>query len=133
MENIVAQVATQVASSISNEAQYYPIIIDQQRKSFSIINNGTAAAPCRCTIIPRNDIMQMTIQGLTDEEIKINRILAGQALVIDGIEKTITLAGDPAFDHYDAWEFPKLQPGENTIKLSEIVLDISIEYQPRWI
>lgn len=134
MEDIIAEVATEQESAAFNqEAKYFPIVIDSQNKSFSIINNGTAAAPCRCTIIPRNDIMLMTIKGLSEDEIKVSQIMAGQALVMDGINKTITIAGNEAFDHYDAWEFPRLQPGENVIELSEPTIDISIEYQPRWI
>lgn len=133
MENIVATAATNSQIAFNQEANYFPIVIDNQKKSFSIINNGTAAAPCRCTIIPKNDIMLMTIKGLSEDEIQVTRIMAGQALVLDGIDKTVTLGGDEAFDHYDAWEFPKLQPGENIVQISETALDISIEYQPRWI
>lgn len=133
MEDIVATEATGSQIAFNQEANYFPIVIDSQKKSFSIINNGTAAAPCRCTIIPRNDIMLMTIKGLSEDEIKVSHIMAGQALVMDGINKVVTIAGDEAFDHYDAWEFPRLQPGENVIELSEPTIDISIEYQPRWI
>lgn len=134
MEDIIAEVAAEQESTAFNEnANYFPIVIDSQNKSFSIINNGTAAAPCRCTIIPRNDIMLMTIKGLSEDEIKISHIMAGQALVMDGIDKVITIAGNEAFDHYEAWEFPRLAPGENVIELSEPTVDISIEYQPRWI
>jgi len=54
-----------------NNKTYLPIVFSSDN-SFSIINNGTAAAPCRLTVIPQNDVMLMTIIGLSDEPIKMN-------------------------------------------------------------
>ena len=119
---------------IAADKKYYPISIESDGETFKIENNGTAAAPCRVTIIPKNDIMLLTIEGLSEEKIKVEKIKSGQALVIDGIDKTITLDGNEAFDLYDAWEFPKLQPGTNTVKITNAdVMTLSIEYQPRYI
>ena len=78
--------------------------------------------------------MLLTIEGLSEEKIKVEKIKSGQMLVIDGIDKTITLDGDEAFDIYNAWEFPKLQPGTNTVKITNAdVMTLSVEYQPRYI
>ena len=122
------------SSDIAADKKYYPISIESDGETFKIENNGTAAAPCCVTIIPKNDIMLLTIEGLSEEKIKVEKIKSGQMLVIDGIDKTITLDGNEAFDLYDAWEFPKLQPGTNTVKITNAdVMTLSVEYQPRYI
>lgn len=116
-----------------NSKTYLPIVFSSDN-SFSIVNNGTAAAPCRLTIIPQNDAMILTIAGLSSQPIKVNRVMGGQILVIDGIEKTVTIDDQNAFDQFDAWEFPKLQVGTNIITITEAAnATISIEYQPRYI
>lgn len=116
-----------------NNKTYLPIVFSSDN-SFSIINNGTAAAPCRLTVIPQNDVMLMTIIGLSDEPIKMNQVKSKQILVIDGIDRTVTLDGVEAFDKYDAWEFPRLLPGTNDITITDSkTATVSIEYQPRYI
>ena len=134
-ELIKEEEATVVAPSpINEENKYYPIIIDADGKTFTIVNNGTAAAPCRVTIIPKNDIMLLTIEGLSEEKIEIQKIKSRQILILDGIDRKITLDNADAYDIYDGWEFPKLQPGINTIKITNAdLMTLSIEYQPRYI
>lgn len=125
--------AVTTATEIVNEISYFPIIIESDG-TLSITNNGTAAAPCRITIIPKNDIMLLTIEGLSDEKIEVSRIRAGQILILDGINRKITLDNEDAFDIYNGWEFPKLQPGVNKITMTNADTSaISIEYQPRYI
>ena len=116
-----------------NDKTYYPIVFNENG-SFSIINNGTAAAPCRLTIIPENDIMQMTITGVSEEPIIINRVMRNQILVVDGIDRKVTIDGNPAFNLFEGWEFPKLRPGKNDIEITNAsTASVSIEYQPRYI
>lgn len=117
----------------TNGKTYFPITFNADN-SFSIVNNGTAAAPCRLTIIPTNDVMLMKITGLSDEELQVSKIKSGQILVIDGIDKTITIDGKESFEQYNGWQFPKLMPGTNIITITDAATaTISIEYQPRYI
>ena len=117
-----------------NEIVYFPVVFENDGESFSIINNGTAASPCRITIVPQNDIMLLQITGLSQEPIKVTRVQRGNILIIDGIDKAVTIDGEPAFDRYDAWEFPKLSTGTNNIKItSGGSCQISIQYQPRYV
>ena len=44
---------------------YFPIAFDNNG-DFVITNNGTAAAPCRLTVVPQDDIMRLEITGLSD-------------------------------------------------------------------
>lgn len=117
-----------------NETIYFPVVFEDDGESFSIINNGTAASPCRVTIVPKNDIMLLTIIGLSEEPIKVTRVQKGNVLIIDGIDKTVTIDGNEIWDQYDAWEFPKLYAGTNNISITNGgTCQISIEYQPRYV
>ena len=46
----------------------------------------------------------------------------------------ITINGVDAYDKYNGWEFPKIKPGKNEIKITNAsAMLINIEYQPRYI
>ena len=112
---------------------YFPIAFDNNG-DFVITNSGTAAAPCRLTVVPQDDIMRLEITGLSDQPIVVQKVKRNMILVIDGIDRTVTKDGSPAFEDYDAWEFPRLLPGENKISITNAATTgISIEYQPRYI
>lgn len=119
---------------MEDNKKYLPITIGPDGSSFSIINHGTAAAPCRLTIIPKNDLMTITIEGLSEEPIQMEMVQRNQVLIIDGIDRVVTIDGENAFKSYNGWELPKLQPGVNEIKISNAdLMTISIEYQARYI
>lgn len=113
---------------------YYPIEFDETGANFTIVNNGTAPAPCVITFIPKVDFIRLEIEGLSKEPIIVSNVKMDQVLVIDGENRTILLDDKEAFDHYDAWEFPKLQPGQNRITINNgVQASISIEYNARYI
>ena len=115
-------------------ANYYPIEFDNNGTSFTITNSGTAPAPCVVIIVPKVDIMSLTISGLSKTPITVNRVLANQTLVIDGENRSVTLEDNDYFANYDAWEFPKLQPGVNQISItSGAQAQVAIEYSQRYI
>lgn len=117
-----------------NDAQYFPIDFDVSGNTFIITNNGTAPAPCVITIIPKVDFLKLTIEGLTKAPIVFTGLKTNEALVIDGETRNITVDGVQAFDRYDAWEFPKLQPGQNKVKIENgTQASISIEYNTTYI
>lgn len=112
---------------------YFPIVF-QDNNAFIITNHGTAAAPCRLTITPQFDVMQMEITGLSDEPIVMTRVMKNSVVVIDGIDRKVTIDGEDKFDLYEGWEFPKLKPGDNEVKITNgDTSTIYIEYQPRYI
>ena len=114
--------------------QYYPIIFDDGGKNFTIVNNGTAPAPCVVTIIPKVDFLKLVIKGLTETPITFTGLKTNQTLVIDAEERSVTVDGKDAFANYDAWEFPKLQPGANQITIENgTSATISIEYSANYI
>lgn len=119
---------------MTTEGKYLPIVLDSTGTSFTIVNNGTAAAPCRVTLSPRTNLASIQITGVTDEPVELKNIQSGQIIELDGIHREILIDGELAYDKYNGWEFPRLQPGKNVIKITSAdVMGISIEYQPRYI
>lgn len=117
-----------------DNTQYYPILFDESGSSFTIVNNGTAPAPCILTIIPKFDFLKLVIEGLTETPITFTGLKANQALVIDGENREVSVDGVNAFAYYDAWEFPRLLPGTNQIKIENgASASISIEYSANYI
>lgn len=111
---------------------YYPITFEEG--SFTIINNGTAPAPCKITIIPQVDFVVLTIEGVSKKPINIPHLSANDVLVIDGEERTVTVNDMEAFDKYDGWEFPKLQPGKNIVSINNGAhLQMSVEFNARYL
>lgn len=115
------------------DANYYPIEFDNNG-SFTIVNNGTAPAPCKITFIPKVDFVNLQITGLSKEPIRVSHIQANQTLVIDGEEREVLLDDQDYFSHYDAWEFPKLMPGANSVQIPNGgQASVAIEYTQRFI
>lgn len=134
MKNVIAPEVNYVSPLVINKT-YYPIEIKSGHTSFTVHNGGTAAALCRLRFTPINDALTMTITGLSEEDIVMTRIMAGDLVIIDGINKTVSINGTEAFDHFEGWEFPKLQPGDNTITMTaaDEMTVIEIEFQPNYI
>ena len=122
-------------TAFSSDKTFYPISIASGQATFLIKNEGTAATPCRITFVPMNDAMLTEITGLTESPIKISNVMRGQRVSIDGINKTVEVNGTNAFSRYDGWEFPKLQPGDNTVRITNAddMNLIEVEFQPRYI
>ena len=115
------------------DKNYYPIEFDEQSR-FVIKNNGTAPTPCVVTFIPKVDFIKLIIKGLSEEPIEVSQVKANDNLVIDGENRKVLLNDKNFLDHYDGWEFPKLQPGENVIEINNGSLaEVAIEYNARYI
>lgn len=134
MKNVIAP-EVQYTSPIKINRTYYPIEIKSGSTSFTIVNGGTAAAPCRLSFTPQNDVLSMTIEGLSNEPIKLTRIYAGSKVILDGIDKTYTVDGVESLQYFEGWEFPKVQPGKNVISITSAdqMSIVEIEFQPRYI
>ena len=112
---------------------YFPIILTNEG-GFYINNVGTAPTPCKITIIPKVDILVLEITGLSTKTIVLKNIYYNSIVVIDGETGAFTINGINNIDNYEAWEFPKLQPGENFITLTNLAqCEVSVEYEPRYI
>lgn len=134
MKNVIAT-KVQYTSPLKINKTYYPIELRAGSPTFVVFNKGTAAAPCRLSFSPYNDIMSLTITGLSTDEIKLSKIYSGSKVVLDGINNTFTIDGNDAIQYFDGWEFPRVEPGENiiTITNADTMIEIEIEFQPRYL
>lgn len=89
---------------------------------------STVKSPCIIRISPKNgavehvSIASITVKNITSE------------VVIDGIKKTVVMDGSNKFVDTDLVEFPTLQPGGNTITVSDpTAVDVTVQYYPVYV
>ena len=83
-------------------------------------------------LTPSINIIDLVINGL-GESFTIKNLTAGQKVIISGESCTVIQGATNKFLDYDGWDFPKLQPGANTITFSKSSCDITVKYKPRFI
>ncbi|WP_238886412.1 phage tail domain-containing protein [Clostridium sp. YIM B02551] len=93
---------------------------------------GNLDTPAIVEITPSISLVDLVVTGL-GETFTIKNLTTGQKVIISGEDCTVLQNGVNKFGDYDSWDFPKLQPGSNTITFSKSSCDISIKYKPRWI
>lgn len=94
---------------------------------------GNTEVPAIVEVIPVVDIIDITLEGLADDPIKIKNLKQNKKVILDGELQTITVDGVNKFGDTDMWDFPSLKPGSNTIKISRSDCNIKIKYKPRFI
>ena len=78
--------------------------------------------------------MKLTITGLSKNPIEVSRVKTNDVLVIDGETHQVLINDKDAFGSYNAWEFPKVQPGVNEVSITNAnQITIQIEYDTRYI
>lgn len=88
----------------------------------TVSNTGNRETPVRLTI--SNVTEDIEVMGVTISDFT-------GTIVIDGINGTVTAGGNNAFMYTDFTEFPKLQPGSNSITVPSGV-SLTIEFYPLW-
>lgn len=119
-----------------NISEFYESIKTEvmNRVSTKTINVlGNINTPTIVEIIPSIDIIDLTIEGLADDPITIKNLKANKKVILDGELQKVTVDGVNKYGDTDMWDFPRLTPGANTIKVSRINCDITVKYKPRWI
>lgn len=97
---------------------YYPILFNADGSGFSVNNTGTAPTPCVLTIVPRVNLVNIRITGLSKDPIIINNVQANDIVIVDGEKRTFTINGVENWDKYAGWQLPRLEPGNNEITVS---------------
>lgn len=109
-------------------------VINIPNNTESIIDNkGISLTPCIVEITPISDIIDITLDGLADDPIIIKNLKGNKKVVLDGELQTVTVDGINKYGDTDMWDFPRLKPGNNLIKISRNSCDITIKYKPRFI
>ena len=114
--------------------EYWSLISNTINNSYnySIKNMGNLKSPCIVEITPTIDMIDLVIEGLSQEPIKINTLRKNNKIVIDGINGSVKVGEDNKFNDVDMWEFPSISPGVNFITLSRKECSVIINYYPRF-
>lgn len=94
---------------------------------------GTQITPAIVEITPTTVLADITLEGLADDPIIIKNLSANKTVILDGELQKVTVDGVNKYGDTDMWDFPRLKPGANTIKVSRNNCDIKIKYKPRFI
>lgn len=110
------------------------VVENINRISSKTINmQGTQVTPVVVEITPTTALADITLEGLADEPIIIKNLTANKTVVLDGELQKVTVDGVNKYGDTDMWDFPRLKPGSNTIKVDKNNCDIKIKYKPRYI
>lgn len=92
--------------------------------------NSSAPTPVVLKVTPTTagDLM---IKGF-DSDILLEGLTAGKTYVVDGERGLVTVDDTNVYNIYKSWTFPKIEPGINSIIVSETGVDLKVEYSPRW-
>lgn len=105
----------------------------------TVNNPGNILTPATITITPQMGTATLTITGIcrdpqtgADIPVVVKDVVTGKAIVLDGETGLYTIDGKPAPGQIDIWEPPTMKPGNNTIKLSNKLMTVSIKVRPRY-
>lgn len=94
---------------------------------------GNLDTPAIVEITPTTALVDVTLEGLADDPIIIENLTANKTVILDGELQKVTVDGVNKYGDTDMWDFPRLKPGANTIKVDKSNCDIKIKYKPRYI
>lgn len=134
-EEIISDKAYALTLNFKSTFKFKNQVIENLNKisSKSINVSGNLKTPCIVEINPSIDMIDLKLEGLSNDPITIKNLKQNKKIIIDGIMGTITQEGINKFKDTDMWEFPFLIPEVNIIKLSKDNCNITIKYNPRWI
>lgn len=92
--------------------------------------DGNQVTPAMVEIIPNIDLINLTLEGLSEDPIVLKNLKGGETINIGNGK--VTAGGKSKINDVDMWEFPRLKPGQNTIKINKANCDINIKYKPRY-
>lgn len=127
--------------------EYYRLAIDMDGYFFDekrevTLNNekekiiyieGTRKTPCEIEIRAIRNIQNYKITGISGEDIEIERLEAGETLIINGADGTAKINGENAFSRVNLWEFPILEPGENKVCVTNADAEVKIKFYNMWL
>ena len=102
-------------------------VILQSLAEQSFENEGTYESNAQYTITASADIENFVINDIT-----INKMTSNETIIIDGEKKLIVFGnGNNAFDRCELYEFPKVQPGNNQVTMTNYEnVSVQVNYKP---
>lgn len=117
-----------------DERKTESLVLNVIPKTLNVSGNNQVAAKIK--IVPEKNYVTLTIKindreyVLTDVQYDAND--ADNPITIDGETGVVTRGGNAYIDHYDSWELPKLDSGENTVSCLEGYPTVTFEFSGRW-
>lgn len=93
---------------------------------------GNIETPAIVGIKVSIDTASVTVTGFGEDFI-VKNLKANTPVILNGEECIITQNGYNKFGDSEIWEFPKLQPGNNTITIDNNISELVIGYTPKYI
>lgn len=93
---------------------------------------GNLNTPCILEITPSQAMVDLIIEGVSDDPIIIKNLPINKKLIINGEDGIITVDGVNKFSDTTIWDFPRLKPGLNEITFSKSYLTGTIKYKARY-
>ena len=88
---------------------------------------GNLKTPAIIEITPTLNLITLTVAGMT-----VNNLTANQTVIINSEDFTV-LQGVANKYGDTSGDFPFLDPGDNTITVSDTNCNINVKYKPRWL
>lgn len=107
-------------------------IVSTSNKTITFTAGGNTEAPCIVELTPSADLIYITITGLSDEPITVKNLKGNKTLIIDSEKGTVELAGVNHYKDFDAWEFPRVKAGSNTVTINQAAVTMKIKYKAIW-
>ena len=107
-------------------------IVSTSNKTVTFTVGGNTEAPCILELTPSTDLINITITGLSDDPIIVKNLKGNKTLIIDSEEGEVELAGANHYKDFDAWEFPKVKAGSNTVTINQASVTLKIKYKAIW-
>lgn len=103
-------------------------------KTITVGGNNQVAA--KIVVIPEKNYVTLTIEingrQYVLSDVQYDASNSDNRITIDGETGTVTRGGNAYIDHYDSWELPKLDAGENVVKCLEGYPTVTFEFSGRW-
>lgn len=98
---------------------------------------GNNQVATKIEVLPEKNYVTLTIdingrQYVLKDVTYITDDVLRNKITIDGETGVVTRNGETYIDHYDSWEMPKLDGGENQIKCLEGYPTVTFEFSGRW-
>lgn len=107
----------------------YPLETKVFETGNGIVKNlGSVPSGVKFVITPKKDITSFKINGVT-----IKNLSSGLPFVIDGLVGEVKCNGINRFLDTDLIEFPKINPGNNEIVVSDTSVKVEVSYYPTFI
>lgn len=107
-------------------------IVSTSNKTITFIARGNTEAPCIVELTPSIDLISITIKGLSDDPIVVKNLKGNKTLTINSEEGTVELEGINHYKDFDAWEFPQIKAGSNTVTINQAGVTMNIKYKAIW-